>query len=368
LGFEFNALRVAIFKPYPIIAYIAPAIWLGLGCEWILNRLPQTDLKLHRVLPIVIIVVVGATNFSDNNRSNNRFAELYGEQVLAATPQGAVLFAEGDNGVGLLGYLQTVEHRRPDVELRSWNNLVFSNRLMTPFSPDDVQARQRIEFIDNASRPVFSTLNLGRLLINQGIVFEHHHAPEIPPNKVTAFACSNGELHEYIRYLIRVEHEQYLTDGHERSLLFSLLLGFTRQHVGLIIALEVTAPDELAMLTELQTTYAGKIATLETLIGLPQNDTTRKNLRDMADDILSQMPPDESRKVAGLVHQMHGQLMLREPVDLQAALKKFEASVERYPTADDNPAICALYRLHKQLGSTAQGEQLLARYGVDECD
>ena len=40
LGFDFDVLRVAVFRPYPLICYGVAALWLAVGTQWLLDRLP----------------------------------------------------------------------------------------------------------------------------------------------------------------------------------------------------------------------------------------------------------------------------------------------------------------------------------------
>lgn len=108
---------------------------------------------MENFLPPLLVVLVLVSNFSGNNRSSNEFAQRYGKQVLALTPENAVLFVEGDNGVGLVGYLLNVAHMRPDLELRSWNNLVFENRLSSAFASDKTQDQSRVDFFQISERP-----------------------------------------------------------------------------------------------------------------------------------------------------------------------------------------------------------------------
>ena len=273
LGFEFNDLRIAIFKPYPIIAYIAPAIWLGLGCRWLLGFVHDQAPRMEKFLPPLLVVLVLVSNFSGNNRSSNEFAQRYGKQVLALTPENAVLFVEGDNGVGLVGYLLNVAHMRPDLELRSWNNLVFENRLPSAFASDKTQDQSRVDFFQISERPIWTTVNTGSPLINRGLVFGYK---VFGHNVDTKTQCEAG-VHDYVAYLLKLEQDQYLVDGHERELLFGLLLDFTRLHVGLLSNSD-SSQEEMLMLQKLQQTFAGKIATLETMIQTPQDDYGKEKL------------------------------------------------------------------------------------------
>ena len=40
LGFDFDVLWVAVFRPYPLIGYGVVALWLAAGMQWLIDRLP----------------------------------------------------------------------------------------------------------------------------------------------------------------------------------------------------------------------------------------------------------------------------------------------------------------------------------------
>ncbi|MDZ7686827.1 MAG: hypothetical protein U5O39_19200 [Gammaproteobacteria bacterium] len=77
--------------------------------------------------------------------------------ILASMPEDAVLFVHGDNYTGLIGYLHYVEQVRPDIELRDWDNLVFPNRLASPYAPVPAQIERNESFLLEQTRPVFAT-------------------------------------------------------------------------------------------------------------------------------------------------------------------------------------------------------------------
>ena len=51
----------------------------------------------------------------------------------------SVLFVEGDNQTGPVGYLHYVAGLRQDVEVRSRHNILFGNRLLDPREPVERQ-------------------------------------------------------------------------------------------------------------------------------------------------------------------------------------------------------------------------------------
>lgn len=363
LGFEFNALRIAIFKPYPIIAYVAPAIWLGLGCRWLLGFIHNQAPRVEKVLPVLLVLIVLVSNFTGNNRSSNEFAQRYGKQVLALIPENAVLFVEGDNGVGLVGYLLKVANLRQDLELRSWRNLVFENRLSSAFATDKTQDQARALFFRNSERPVWSTVNTGSPLINRGIVFGYQVFGD---NADAKYQCEAG-VHDYVAYLLELEQDQYLVDGHERELLFGLLLDFTRLHVGLLLFNPDSSQEEILMLQKLQQTFAGKIATLETMIQYPQDGDGKEKLDELAVAASLSLPSGSSRQVASVLQEFHGKIAMMSPQNIDGAITHFEDSIAHYPVSE-NTSLCPLYQAYLIKGSPTKAEKLRTRFEGLVCD
>ncbi len=360
LGFEFNAYRQAIFRPYPVIAYLSIGIWLGIGLSALLRWLADKGMSDRLVIPIagVIVASVLVTNFAENNRRDTTFALEYAENLLGLTPENAVLFAEGDVGVGMLGYLHHVRGLRPDLELRSWNNLVFQNRLVSSFATDEVQKVARDNYINEIDKRVFTTVFHGWPAINHGLVYE--------VSDRRGFEC-DGELHAYIAYLIETEEHQLLTDGHERELLFGLLLDFTRQHVGIVLQSGSEREDEVLMLAALQTTFAGKLATLESMVGLQQDESGKMMLEELAMEAQEMIPGGSSRQVRGVLQEYLGRIALMDPGDPETAQVHFEHSIDIYPVAA-NKSICSLKSVYRDLEIPSGLAQLAERFPQVSCE
>lgn len=66
----------------------------------------------------VVAIVAGiAFSYGGVDQSKNRIARRYGEDILATLPKDAIFLANGDDVSLPIAYLQTVEHKRPDVRL-----------------------------------------------------------------------------------------------------------------------------------------------------------------------------------------------------------------------------------------------------------
>ena len=178
LGFDFDAIRLAIFRPYPLICYGVAALWLAAGMQWLLDRAPGWTAALWPARPAgmsgaswathgaaALAAVVGAAmvagsasaNWRANDRSGSDFVDWYADAIFDALPPGAVLFAYTDGTAGPLGYHHFVAGRRPDITLYNQQGLLFGNRLYHPFLPDREKEAALEQFVGATDRAVFLT-------------------------------------------------------------------------------------------------------------------------------------------------------------------------------------------------------------------
>ena len=339
LGFEYNEFRIAIFSPYPIVAYLTLAVWMGIGLQWLVVKLSATMPVAKVGAPLFACLLTLIGNYPVIAGTQNSFAEHYGEMVLVQVPPDSVLFVEGDSGVGLIGYLHYVRGDRPDLELRSWNNLVFPNRLVSPFSPRKHQDSVRLEFIQESKRPVFSTSH-GAGVLNHGLVFQH--------NEPTGFRC-DARIHSYIEYLVQLERDDSLRNGHEKDLLFQLITTLTLQHLALQSFNGPGKAEETRILGALATTWAGRLAILRVGSSTYIDDMEKARLREMGEELHATLHALASRQLKGSLAAYRGQLELQGESDLEAARLFLEESVLVYPVAA-NPAVCLLRSTYRRLG------------------
>ena len=159
LGFDFDVLWVAVFRPYPLIGYGVVALWLAAGMQWLIDRLPGWaaarfpaaaastrapglagwTMALGALAGAALVVESASASWRANDRSDSDFAERHAEVVFDLLPQDAVLFGYGDYS-GPVGYYRYVEERRPDVAMYNLQGLVFANRLFHPGLPDEEKA------------------------------------------------------------------------------------------------------------------------------------------------------------------------------------------------------------------------------------
>ena len=361
LGFEFNDQRVAIFEPYPVISYVALVVWLGIAVMWLIDSAGEGVSWLRQSFPVLLVALVSLGNFPGFHYRDNGFAQAYGELVLENVPDDAVLFVEGDVGVGVIGYLHYVQGQRPDIELRSWNNLVFNNRLVSPYLPPDQQAKLRSEFIRKSEKAVFSTISHGEKGRSTGLLFQH---------KVESEYHCNQDLHVYIGRLVALDQLNVLSNGHEKELLFGLLLEFSRLHIALLSennAVDGALEIELAAMVMLEKTFPGKLAVLESLFWNRGNGMQKEQLELLVESTVAQMRPRENARLQALLEEYRGRVALVEPASLKLAASHFERSISLDPKAG-NTSVCPLYQTYRQLNVEASASDLLNRFDGKICD
>lgn len=352
LGFEYNDFRVAIFKPYPVIAYQGVVLWIAMGAALLFGEIEKRRPAAGIVLLAVMLAWVLGVNFESNDRRHNDFTERFAVELLNQLPTGAVMIAEGDNIVGPLGYLHHVRGLRPDIELRSWHNLLFANRLATPYAPDEQQRQQWTAFLAAESRPVYATSRQGFTARHQGLVFQ------IGPRDA-AQPC-DARLHAFVDYVLELRNQALLSDEHERALLSGILLELSRQHVGLVAELRSAQPQELDVLQALQQTFEGAVASIEYILAQQPGPEARPYLLQMIAVARQQLQPGMSAQTRSLMDYFDGRAALLEPEGLNRATMHFERSVDVFPSAA-NPAACSLVEMYGAAGEAQQQQATVTR-------
>ncbi|MGI9229652.1 MAG: glycosyltransferase family 117 protein, partial [Gammaproteobacteria bacterium] len=139
LGFDYDFLKLAVFRPYPLVAYGMMAVWVGCGLtliwEWLRQQLPDwSGNAVFNTLPtlaLLIPMLLLQKNLVINDRSDDRVAENYARLLLEGLEDNAVLFVTGDLSTGPVGYLHYVAGVRPDVTLMSTQGLIYPTRLFS---------------------------------------------------------------------------------------------------------------------------------------------------------------------------------------------------------------------------------------------
>jgi len=122
----FNLLTVALYDIPDIDQYYLPTYFLSalgvaalLLCPWgRVERIRPNAVgwPLYAVMAFLVILTV-ASNYKNNDQSDNRLSYIYGMNILKCLPENAILISTGDNSNSTVQYLHFVEGVRKDVEI-----------------------------------------------------------------------------------------------------------------------------------------------------------------------------------------------------------------------------------------------------------
>jgi len=172
---DFGFIEQAVFKVYPLLPYGVMALWLGLGIKEVERWLTARSIVFADAAAIAIgaaVVVASVVAHGKGNwRAGYTWARDYAETVLSAVENNAIIITTADSDIGPIGYLNRVEHRRPDVEIYNDKGLVFSNRLFRPPASDRARVSAFRRLIQGTDRPVYVTgeLALGYPMEDYGL-------------------------------------------------------------------------------------------------------------------------------------------------------------------------------------------------------
>ncbi len=335
IRFDYEFFSRAIFKPYPVIAYIALVFCFGMGVvrltHWAGDRFGVS--WLTPVSRVVVLLLVAAGNFPQNDRRGDTFVDHYARVVLAGLPQDSILFVHGDFETSVFGYLVLVEGVRQDIELREWESLVFDNRLTSPFASDEEKQKVMTRFIESSSRTVASIDSRLAPVTDRGAFYLRRLA-DGPAVEIST------DMDHFVQYLLQLNREDLLTDPHERYLAFNLLIRFSRSYFVLATASRTPESWVVERTMALQQTFQGKLVTLEMMLtGGRVNRENRGRLLALAAEAAQQIPRVATNKSRAIFHEYFGRLLGLEEADAREAFTHFERSIALYP-AEDNTSIC----------------------------
>lgn len=158
LGFDYDFLRIAVFRPYPLVAYGLLALWLGAGAAWALDGLRIRQPTLVPILGAALLVIplfLTLTNWPVNNRSRDNFADRHARLLMKLVEPESALLLYGDTDTGPVGYLHVVEGLRPDVSLYNLQGLVFHNRIAPALSSARTRQERLVAFLGQERRSVY---------------------------------------------------------------------------------------------------------------------------------------------------------------------------------------------------------------------
>ncbi len=162
---------------YLLPAFLAFSLWIGLGGASLMEYLSRRGRGLAPVAGILLIgyfLGFAAINLPKVDASKDRQAEEYGQAILTALPEQALLFTSDDKATFTLWYFQFVLHERPDIAALDTRLLSYDwyrNMLRRAYPslsvPEHAGVTVPAEIIAaNASRPVCETPLSGSSVIN----------------------------------------------------------------------------------------------------------------------------------------------------------------------------------------------------------
>ena len=348
LGFDYEYLNVAVFRPYPLVAYGILAFWMAHGMAWLAGITKGfMGRKLAPVaLPILALLIPALTlhkNHPINNRSQDRFAERYGRMILDGLAPDAALFVVGDTTTAPLGYLHYAEGARPDVELINTQGLVYPTRLFIPPTTQRIREAAFAGYMrDNAHgarRPVY-TINRNADIPNPNGAIHFGYYQKIDPDGEPAAITLlfDQRVSAYFESLAREPLPQDRWNRHQHGILL--------QQYGNFLGYTILSDDpELkrvaaAKVEVMKNQYYGLVDMAEVLI---EHGFKREHL-SIAQDLLAQAEPladgTLSKDMRGRHHYRRGFLAYRLR-DYGEARKQFIESV-RVHDHPDNPSRAAL--------------------------
>lgn len=159
------ALGYATFDSfiYLIPAILCFSIWIGLGVSGMMGFVAQKSPRIGSLLSIIFalyLFLLAGSHWSQVDASRDTRAEKFGREVLAQSPEQAIVFAKGDKAIFTLWYFHFALHQRPDLVViapdllhfdwyRESLRLIYPQLVVTDAMPtaDAVKA-------DNQKRPV----------------------------------------------------------------------------------------------------------------------------------------------------------------------------------------------------------------------
>ncbi|HXI79603.1 MAG TPA: DUF2723 domain-containing protein [Verrucomicrobiae bacterium] len=117
---------VGDLEHYLLVTWLVFAIGAAVAGEaivgWLERRLPNlAEAPGPAVIALVLPIVIGATNWSTYDESQNHTGDQFAEVVLGQLPPNAVLLSYWD-ALTNLSYVHCVEGERPDVSLRAFDD------------------------------------------------------------------------------------------------------------------------------------------------------------------------------------------------------------------------------------------------------
>ena len=224
LGFNYEYGRVAIFRPYPLVAYGIFALWLGYGVHALAQRARAGSWPVLPVMYAIgglVIAAMGIWNGSSNYRPHDTFAEEQAQAMLDLTEENANLIVKTDGFVMPIAYLHWVEGRRKDLRVLEAHGLLFNDRIAPPWLIGQYIEKGHAswaKFIREAEQPVYF-LATGRPLVPElgyrVLGFIDKFDATVPLNEARANPSDRAK--EYFKKLIAMPKPHHIHSVRHRN-------------------------------------------------------------------------------------------------------------------------------------------------------
>ena len=173
LDFDYEYIRVALFRPYPLVAYCIFALWLGYGAHALMQMAPRRERLVPPVMvaaSVLLITGLCLWNGRSNYRPDDTFAADQAGIIFDLIEKDAVYVASADSALPMI-YLHLIEGKRPDMRLLEHDGFVLNDRIVHQSWSWEQRKQAWDEFIRATSRPVYYSV-FGRDFPNTSI--EHY--------------------------------------------------------------------------------------------------------------------------------------------------------------------------------------------------
>lgn len=351
LNFRFEFQTRAVFQPYPVIAMVGVAVFLGIGLVAAFETLSQIRRGYGILLVVLVLSSIVVHNFRAVDRSESRLASEYARIVLSSLPQDALLLVGGDNQIGPIGFASRIQNFRPDVSVQSKDGLLFSDNLIPRNTSDVGRIELLTEFKQATGRRVFSVHQLSTEDVDYGLFYEFRGE-----GSRQVFL---PEMESFAEYLIDLNINDLLNDAHEKVFAHSLLVSVTRLYSEFAIQVGTSSMTErqIETFSRLQLTLPGKLSSFRTLVIanpradglLPLGLALEAQLKD---ESIAAQHDALAFEYLGVVH------LAQSNTDI--AQQYFLKSLQHYP-AETNGSACQ----YQKLVDSKVAAEVFSRYRLD---
>jgi hypothetical protein len=372
LGFDFEFIHQAVFKPYLIPAYIILALWLAIGCQWLYELvcrfMTDTVLRLMTgVIGLVCALPLLGMNFVANDRHDAWLADEYARLVLASLPPDAVLMIYADNQIFPIGYLQSMESIRTDVHLFHTGGVIYHNPVLENLITEDARNEAIAKFVSQTTRPVYQIGVDWLDGVACGLFVK------VKPADAAGCIESSGQT-QFLEKLLSAYKKGQIIDAHELHFAQQLLLAFSEQYLHEVFDPESHADidqDRISLMLELQSTFPGKLATLSYVLNNPNVKIDKRMLIEMADAAIRHIPVETGKQFRGQILEYMAFIQQMDsaeiPANLALARHYYEASLDEYFKTSDHRT-CALYSINTRMDNVAANTRLALTYDLSSCE